>query len=209
MRESLKKLFAFFLFSICFIAIIIGIYYFFYYKELREIKSQLKEIENVEVLNVWGSDDVNLEEISARLKIKNKFEIVLVGLSKDVNQYPKSIRISEINGYSFTTYNCHKTIGIGYSIDIGSESNIGKLIGIKMNNPKDVVENIEKIIVVIEKLKKYPELNYFENKYSENYLSIRKLKKEDKDAMNNLFDVEKEFKFAEKWKWKNKKCCNE
>ncbi len=209
MRESLKKLFKFILILICFVAIVIGIYNFFYYKELREIKSQLKEIENVEVLNVWGSDDTSLEEISARLKIKNKFEIVLVGLSKDVNQYPKSIRISEINGYSFTAYNCHKTIGIGYSIDIGSESNIGKLIGIKMNNPKDVVENIGKIKEVIERLKKYPELNYFENKYSETYLSIRKLKKEDNDAINNLFDVEKEFNFAEKLKWKNKKCCNE
>lgn len=207
MRESLKKLFKFILILICFVAIVIGIYNFFYYKELREIKSQLKEIENVEVLNVWGSDDVNLEEISARLKIKNKFEIVLVGLSKDVNQYPKSIRISEINGYSFTAYNCHKTIGIGYSIDIGSESNIGKLIGIKMNNPKDVVENIGKIIEVIEKLKKYPELNYFENKYSETYLSIKKMKKEDNDPIYDLVDVEDEFHFAKKLKWKNNKCC--
>lgn len=54
--------------------IIAGFVYFkiFYVQEMNEIKQNLNEIEHVEVINIWGNEDVTLENISARILVKNK-----------------------------------------------------------------------------------------------------------------------------------------
>lgn len=205
----MKKIFVFILLFIGLIAISILAYNFFYYKELREIRDELQKIKNVEVINIWGSDDITLEEISARIKINNKYEIVLGGLSKDVYNYPETIYISEINGYSFTNYDCSGVIGIGNSIDIGSKTEIGKKIGVEFNSPTDIVSNIELISNFIDNLKKSPELNYFQTGNNESYILVEKKKTEDNDPLLVLENIEdKSFEFAKKLKWKNKNCCN-
>lgn len=88
------------------------IYAFFIYEcEMNQIKDDLNEIEDVQVLGIWGHEDITLEEISARLQIKGKGEIVLYGLSADVFNYPKNVNITEIGGFSFTSFSCNGGIG--------------------------------------------------------------------------------------------------
>src|SRR5690606_33921678 len=103
------------------------VYFEYFYKiEMNQIKKDLNKLENVEVLDIWGNNDITLEEISARVMIKNKGEIVLNNLSKDVYNYPKRIPISEIGGYSFTTFDCAG--GVGSSIDVGTDGELYSLI---------------------------------------------------------------------------------
>ena len=103
---------------------------FFYFREMNSIKDELNEIEGVDVVDIWGHEDITLEEVTARLRVKGKGEIVMYGLSKDVFSYPTRVPITEIGGYSFTTYTCTGFIGIGSSIDIGKNTPLGDSIGI-------------------------------------------------------------------------------
>lgn len=175
-----------------------------YYNELNNIKKDLNEIENVEVLNIWGHEDVTLEEISARLEIKDKGEIVLNGLSKDSFDYPKSIPITEIGGYSFSVFTCSG--GVGHSINIGSESEFFSKLNREYHSVKDIVENYDLIFKLVDSLKISPEINHFDTGNSEHYILVEKKKSIDRDPIFNLFGAQKLFEFAEQLKWNNPKC---
>lgn len=202
----LKRILIIFIILIVFISTIYFGYGFYYNRELRQIENELNEIENVEVKNIWGHEDLTLEEISARIYIKNKGEIVLNNLSKDVYDYPNRIVISEIGGFSFTHFSCVNSIGIGSSINVGKNSNLGKLIGKEFKTVKDVVKNYDLILNTLKNLKQTPELNYFESENKEEYLIIQKVKSKDKDPIFNLIGVENSFEFAKTLKWKNCDC---
>jgi hypothetical protein len=182
--------------------ILLGVFvynHFFYEREMNQIKDKLNRIENVEVVNIWGHKDITLEEITARLKIDTKGEIVLYGLSKDAFNYPKSVSVSEIGGYSFTWFSCNG--GIGSNINIGQESEIGRRLGIQFNSVKDVVENYDKILNVIDSLKQSPDLNYFISENSESYLLVEWKSSKDQDPIFNLLGIENKFEFAKTLKW--------
>ncbi|NMH89047.1 hypothetical protein [Flavivirga algicola] len=177
---------------------------FFYEREMNQIKDNLDRIENVEVVNIWGHKDITLEEITARLKIDKKGEIVLYGLSKDVFNYPKSVSVSEIGGYSFTRFSCNG--GINLNINIGQESEIGRQIGIPFNSASDVVENYDKILNVIDRLKQAPHLNHFTSANSESYLLVERKNSKDQDPIFNLLEIENKFEFAKTLKWTREDC---
>lgn len=202
----LKGVILTFLTTIVFFSILYFGYDFYYNRELRQIENELNEIENVEVKNIWGHNDLTLEEISARIHIKNKGEIVLNNLSKDVYEYPNRIEISEIGGLSFKDISCINSILISSRIDVGKSSNLGKQIGKEFKTIRDVIENYDIILKILENLKQSPELNYFQSKNEEEYLIIQKVKPEDKDPINNLFGIEEEYEFAKKLKWENCDC---
>jgi hypothetical protein len=85
MKIFYGKIFKIFMwsFAICFAAVvllIVGTVIWMrwgYYDELNQIKNDLNKIKGVNVINIWGHDDITLEEISARIRIENKGEIVL------------------------------------------------------------------------------------------------------------------------------------
>lgn len=181
------------------------VYFGYFYKiEMNQIKDDLNKIENVEVLEIWGHEDITLEEISTRLRIKDKGEIVLYGLSEDSFNYPKNIQILEIGGYSFTTFSCNG--GVGSSINIGNESKLFPLINKEFNTVKDVVANYDYILKKIENLQKSPEINYFKSEKSEEYILVHNKKSIDQDPIFNLVGVESLFDYAKKLKWNNPNC---
>jgi hypothetical protein len=207
--KILIQILKWFLISIIGIIIILVIAYFvyfgyFYKIEMNQIKKDLNKIENVEVLQIWGHEDVTLEEVSARLEIKNKGKIVLYGLSKDAFNYPQNIPITEIGGYSFTTFSCNG--GIGSNINVGTKSEIFPLIKREFKTVKDVVGNYDYILGKIEKLKKSPEINHFETEKSEYYILVHKKNSIDQDPIFNLVGIESLFDYAEKLKWNNPNC---
>lgn len=179
---------------------------FFYNREMNQIKKDLNKIENVEVLEIWGHEDVTLEEISARLKIKNKGEIVLYGLSEDAYDYPKNIPITEIGGYSFTIFSCDG--GIGSDINIGTAGEIFPLINREFNTVKDIVENYDFILQKIENLKKSPEKNHFKTNNSEYYILVHRKKSKDQDPIFSLVGIQSFFDYAKTLKWDKPDCFN-
>lgn len=162
---------------------------FFYDYELNQIKSELNKIENVSVIDIWGYEDFTLENISARIKVKGKGEIELHALSSDADDYRDRVILHEIDGYSFRTFSCfdyedmgyHK--GLGFSIDISENSEIGKQIGIEFKNLKTIIENYDNILNTVESLKKIPESNYYKNEKEEIYILVYR----DENDMKSLF----------------------
>ena len=185
--------------------ILTGFVYFkiFYVQEMNEIKDNLNEIENVELINIWGNEDVTLENISARILVKNKGEIVLHGLSEDSFKYPKRIPI-EIEGYSFISFSCNG--GIGSTADIGTDNELGNIIGKEFHTVEEIVKNYDIIISKIETLKLFPEINHFETENNESYLLIRKVNTNDIDPTFNLNDLKSKFDFAKTLKWNRVDC---
>ncbi|WP_264510445.1 hypothetical protein [Flavobacterium sp. N1719] len=177
---------------------------FFYKHELYEIKGDLEKIKGVEVVDIWGHEDITLEEISARLKIAGKGEISLYDLSSYKVRYPSHVYVHEIGNYSFTQYSCDG--GIGPGIDVGAESVLGKLCKVKFYTPKDIVQNYDQILNVIQSLKMAPELNHFETDTEEFYLIVQKKPSSDEDPIFNLIGIEDEAKFAATLKWNKPDC---
>ncbi|MFA7687420.1 MAG: hypothetical protein WCY25_06110 [Moheibacter sp.] len=171
---------------------------------MNQIKKELNNIENVEVLDIWGHNDITLEEISARVKIKNKGEIVLNNLSKDVYNYPKRIPISEIGGYSFTTFDCAG--GVGSSIDVGADGELYSLINKEFKTVEDIINNYDLIFEKINSLKKSPEINHFQSTNDENYILVHSKKSIDQDPIYNLIGIESLFDYGKKLKWNNPNC---
>ena len=185
---------------ICLAAALIVYWKIFYVREMNQIKSELNKLENVEVVNIWGHQDITLEEISARLRIKEKGEIVLGGLSSDVFNYPYSVSISEIGGYSFIWFDCNG--GIGSGINIGTQWGLGySFIEKEFHTVKDVLDSYDLILETIENLKMSPEINHFETETSESYLLVKNEKSLDQDPIFNLVGIESLFDFARTLQW--------
>lgn len=172
-----------------------------YFIQKKLMKNKLNSIPNVEVVNVWGHEDLDLEEMSARLIVNDTNEIVLHHLSHDVFDYPKVVYISEVNGCELVpffkdSYGCY--------LDIGTESIIGKHLGLVFHTPEDVISNIDKISEFVSSLKQAPQLNYFCDTLtqSEMYIGVINEKGNDQDPINILFDFEKKIDFARTLDWK-------
>jgi|TergutMp193P3_1026864.scaffolds.fasta_scaffold03293_6 hypothetical protein len=175
-----------------------------YFREMNQIKNELNKLENVEVINIWGHEDITLEEISARIRIEGKGEIVLYDLSSSSSSlsYPNRVIIFEIGGYSFTWFSWNG--GVGPGIDIGIRGELGHLIGKEFNTVKDVIDNYDLILEVIENLEMSPELNHIETETSEYYILIHNEKSQDRDPIFVLLGAENAFEFARTLQWNRK-----
>ena len=171
----------------------------FYEREMNRIKDKLNKLDNVEVVNIWGHEDLTLEHVTARIRIKDKGEIVLENLNSGDCRYPQSVDITEIGGYSFTSM-WHDG-GMGWGIDVGTESHLGRLIGKKFKTPKDVLDNYDVILTFIENLKISPEINHFETKDDEWYLLIENKKSTDQDKLLHGLDLYNKREFPNTLKW--------
>jgi hypothetical protein len=171
---------------------------------MNQIKKELNELENVEVVNIWGHRDITLEEISARLRINGKGEIVLLNLSSDSFHYPNSVPIMEIGGYSFTTFSCIG--GIGSAINIGTQGNLGQLFNIEFITVKDVINNYDLIFGTISNLKMAPENNHFETERREDYIFVHNEKSTDQDPIFILADAVPLGEFARTLEWNKPNC---
>ena len=170
--------------------------------EKEAMTEKLESIQNVKVLNVWGHEDISLEEISTRITVSDTNEIVLHHLSYDVFDYPRTVYISEINGKKLTafypdTYGCY--------LNIGTESIIGRELGIVFNTPADVIQNIDKIDNFFNNLKPAPNLNYFCDSVvkKQMYLGIEYKKGDDRDPLYILYDCGNKMEFARSLDWKD------
>lgn len=126
-----------------------------YKRELNKIEESLNSINNIEVLGIWGNNDISIEEVSARVVINNNVELVLANLSKDVYNYPNSVYISKIGDYTFSTIQENQPI-LSFNIDLGSSSSLGKTLNIHFGKPEDVVIHYDKILELIDSLPHSP-----------------------------------------------------
>jgi|JI8StandDraft_1071087.scaffolds.fasta_scaffold64954_1 hypothetical protein len=152
------------IFVILLIAFIFIFYKFFYYHELNYIKKELQKNDKIEIVKVWGNEDVTFEDIYAILKVKQKGNLSIYNLSNDVNDFPNEVYIGEIGNYKFTHFVCRN--GISSKLNIGTKSDFGKKTGIVFKNIDDVINHYDDIIKYIDRLEKFPKYNLY---HTENY----------------------------------------
>ncbi len=215
-------------FGFCILSIVTIIVYckLTYYDELYQIENDLNAIEGVEVLNIWGHDDISLEEIAARIHIEGKGELVLQSLSRDVFRYPHSIYIGEFNGISFVNFHCMDVshipdsergipgrdcvFGIGSSLDIGEESPFGKMLPNSIHIPEDLVKNYDHIEKIVASIPELPDMNqYFTHEGKEEYFIGKQHKKTvDQDPIFGLLGLDGLHEFSKTLDWRNRNCVN-
>jgi hypothetical protein len=162
---------------------------------------KLNRIPNVEVINIWGNEDTYLEEISALIKVNDKHEIELNYISKDVFDYPNNVYISQLNGCHFYPYKASEP---WYKLNIGTQSDIAKLLGLTFHTPKDVIQNIDSIYNFVKILKVYPEINYFCDTVAKTEMYLQILD-ERTIGIDSIYSFENYFnrsKFAKNLDWK-------
>ena len=170
-----------------------------YQIQIWHMTFKLNRIPNVEVIDIWGNKDTALEEISARIKVNEKHEIVLHNLSKDVFKYPNIVHISELNGCHFYPY---KAGQIDYFLNIGTDGDISKHLGLTFHSPKDIVENIDSISNFFESLKKYPEINYICDTVAKTEMFLHILDKKSSDPTPFFSNYDERYNFVKNLNWK-------
>lgn len=160
---------------------------------------KLNRIPNVEVINIWGNEDTYLEEISALIKVNDKHEIELNYISKDVFDYPNNVYISQLNGCHFYPYKASEAWS---QLNIGTQSDISKLLGLTFYTPKDIVENIDSISNFFENLKKYPEINYICDTVAKTEMYLHILDKKSSDSIPFFSNYDERYNFAKDLDWK-------
>jgi hypothetical protein len=184
---------------------ILGYWRLSYYDELNSIKNRLNAINNVSVVNIWGHHDITLEEVTARLRVEGKGEIVLYGLSNDVYNYPVSVPISEIGGYSFRVFYDGGS-GFGSSIDIGREGAFGEFFPFNFPDEQEVIHRYDEILKVVTSWPVFPELKHFYSKSGEEiFLAVIPQKNPDIDPIYLLYGVDDVIKFAKSLPWEKQK----
>jgi len=174
--------------------------------ELKSIHKQLSNIENVDVVNIWGHDDLTIEELSARVHLKNKGEIVLCNLSDDVKNYPEDVYISEIYNLSFDIFYDKNGSGTTY-LNLGTSSDFYERYGIKFFNEKDVLDNYDIILSYLQTLKHSPNINHFKDELNreEYFILVKNSKQRDMDPIHNLLKLDEKIEIAKRLNWQYQK----
>lgn len=170
-----------------------------YYNEMRAIEKKLNAMQGVEVVNIWGHDDITLEEVTARLRIHDRGELVLYGLSRDVFNYPKTVWVSEIGGFSFEVFH---TNSIGSTIDIGTEGCFGKFFPFTFTTEVDVIRHYDEILQIVRSWPVWPELLHFvSDQGQETFLAVLPMAKKDQDPIYDLLGAKSLFEFKNTLPW--------
>ena len=185
MKESLNKILIIIVKSIWIfiVAVMAFISYFLlanaalsiiYYKDdMNHIEEKLNDIPDVEVIDIYGyMMDYYIKNVHVRVSIKDKGTILLSYVDKAQHNYPRSVRIEEVNGYKFDTYQWYNggDFDIGSYIDIG-EKDLGEVIGLTFNSVEVVINNFDSISSFVDHLKPFPELTHFKTSTSDVYIS--------------------------------------
>lgn len=170
--------------------------------ELKSIQKQLSNIENVDVVNICGHNDLTIEEISARVHLKNKGEIVLCNLSDDVKNYPEDVYISEINNFSFDIF-YDKNGSSTTNLNLGTSSDFYEGFGIRFFNEKDVLDNYDIILSYLQTLKHSPNINHFKDELNreEYFILVKNNKQRDMDPIYNLSNLDEKIEIAKRLNW--------
>ena len=198
--------------QIAFLCLIIYVFFFvvkikfFRDFELKSIQKQLSNIENVDVVNIWGHDDITIEEISARVHLKNKGEIVLRNLSDDVKNYPEDVYIGEINNFSFDIFYDKNGSGTTH-LNLGTSSDFYERYGIKFFDEKDVLDNYDIILSYLQTLKHSPNINHFKDELNreEYFILVKNSKQRDMDPIHNLLKLDEKIEIAKRLDWQYEK----
>ena len=145
-----------------------------YFKDdLNHFEEKLNAIPNVEVIDIYGYEDRYIESVHARVNIKDKGTILLLYVDHAQYNYPRSVRIKEVNGYKLEAYwwDNNGDFDREYKIDIGTNGYLGEVIGLTFNSVEDVINNFDSISNFVDNLKPFPELTHFETSTSDIYIS--------------------------------------
>ncbi len=124
------------------------------------IKSTLEETEGVDVVDVWGNEDVTLEDIYAVITVRGKGPVTILALTPESIKEAKHFRIAHIGEWELDVLRLDEFGAVEASwsdIDIGREGNFARFLNFKLNSVEDLVQRYDEVLSLIESLPELPE----------------------------------------------------
>lgn len=157
-----------------FIIISIGIYYWNYREKARFIKSQVADIEDVEITDTWSPDELAMTDMVINLTIKKEsnFSVSYVYVEETNHSFSSRSHIftDKIKNYHFrkiTVRQSEDTLISSAKKDrvtsVEKQLIIDKLFNLKISNIPDLVNSYPEIVEKFDSLPHFPEWIKLEN----------------------------------------------
>lgn len=143
-----------------------------YYHERNQIARDLNTIPGIEVLQIWGHPDLQLEEITAEIAVDDHGILVLRNLSRDAFDYPAHVYLRHINHKSLIGFSCNGRIKAIQLIDLGTKGPLTSEIRRAFHDPPAVIAHFDGIERAIDSLPKWPHLKHLQSATEEAFLAV-------------------------------------
>ncbi|MCP4157317.1 MAG: hypothetical protein GY757_56930, partial [bacterium] len=117
--------------------------------------------------------------------------------------YPDSVTVKEIGGFSFKIF--YSPNSIGSSINIGKKGPFRNLFPFEFSNAEEVIRRYDDILAVIKSWPLFPKLHhYFSPDGEELFIALLPVKSRDRDPIYELLGIEDLHEFSKKLPWDNR-----
>src|SRR5258705_4193829 len=133
-----------------------------YYAEYNDVKSELKKMNGVEVIKLWGNEDIELEDIYAVMRLDNGDTLRFSSLGKwsfdPANSH--GLTITQINNWKFHSTGC--TSGGhwgGGGLQVNKNSEYDQIKELHLRNVHDVITHIDKLKNIVKNISIHPKFD--------------------------------------------------
>lgn len=131
-----------------------------YYAQYNEVKSELSKIAGVDILHIWGNNDLTLEDIYATITINNRDTLRLTDLGKWSFDTTQSLSIARINNWEFHSTGCTRGGAWGGGgLGVGENAEYDEIKRLNLHNVQDVVNHIDALKIIVKKISIHPQFD--------------------------------------------------
>jgi hypothetical protein len=128
--------------------------------DVNEIESALMRVEGIEILDIWGNEDVTLQDVYVVIYVTGKGTVTVLGVTPKSVTETGHVRIAQIGNWEPDVLCLSESGDIVSSwndIDLGRDANLAGIIGPELESIQDLVVRYDEVLSSIEKLPEIPQ----------------------------------------------------
>jgi hypothetical protein len=131
-----------------------------YYARYNAVKKELKKIDGIEILKIWGNEDLTLEDIYATVRLNNGDTLRFSDLGKWSFDTTKSLSLTRINNWEFHSTGCSPGGHWGGGgLGVGENSQYSQIKQLHMKNVQDVINHIDTLKSIVSWISIHPKFD--------------------------------------------------
>ena len=133
-------------------------------QDASAVTAALGKIENIEVIDVWGNEDVTLEDVYAVISVNGKGTITVLGVTPESIEESRHVRVAHIGQWEpdvLRVGQSGEAESERFDIDFGPDGGLSSELGIEVSSIGDLVRRYDEIASVLEDLPEIPQRAIF------------------------------------------------
>lgn len=128
-----------------------------YYALYNVVKDEFNKIEGVEILQIYGNEDLTLEDIYATIKIPTGDTLTFAGLDKQSFDSSQFLACWAVNQWKFNSTECRGGYSVfGNSLSLAEWSEYPAIRNLHLRNISDVIKHIGALKKIIDGMAEQP-----------------------------------------------------